>query len=309
MEFKHISVLLNETIEGLNIKKDGIYLDCTLGGGGHSLEIVKRLESGVLVGIDQDMDAIKKATQVLDEYKKRVRIVKSNFSNFDKVLDELNIERIDGALLDLGVSSFQFDEGERGFSYHQDSALDMRMDQESDFSAYNIVNEYDVTDLSNIIFKYGEERWAKRIAEFIVEARIAKPIDTTFELVEIIKNAIPKKAREDKHPAKKTFQALRIEVNKELEIIEDTIKKLVSRINVGGRLAIITFHSLEDKIVKDTFKYLETDCICDRSAPICTCNKVREIKIITRKPIVASDEELEHNNRARSAKLRVAEKV
>ncbi len=309
MEFKHISVLLNETIEGLNIKKDGIYLDCTLGGGGHSLEIVKRLESGVLVGIDQDMDAIKKATQVLDEYKERVRIVKSNFSNFDKVLDELNIERIDGALLDLGVSSFQFDEGERGFSYHQDSALDMRMDQESDFSAYNIVNEYDVTDLSNIIFKYGEERWAKRIAEFIVEARIAKPIDTTFELVEIIKNAIPKKAREDKHPAKKTFQALRIEVNKELEIIEDTIKKLVSRINVGGRLAIITFHSLEDKIVKDTFKYLETDCICDRSAPICTCNKVREIKIITRKPIVASDEELEHNNRARSAKLRVAEKV
>ena len=309
MEFKHISVLLNETIEGLNIKKDGIYLDCTLGGGGHSLEIVKRLESGVLVGIDQDMDAIKKATQVLDEYKKRVRIVKSNFSNFDKVLDELNIEKIDGALLDLGVSSFQFDEGERGFSYHQDSALDMRMDQESDFSAYNIVNEYDVTDLSNIIFKYGEERWAKRIAEFIVEARIAKPIDTTFELVEIIKNAIPKKAREDKHPAKKTFQALRIEVNKELEIIEDTIKKLVSRINVGGRLAIITFHSLEDKIVKDTFKYLETDCICDRSAPICTCNKVREIKIITRKPIVASDEELEHNNRARSAKLRVAEKV
>ena len=275
MEFKHISVLLNETIEGLNIKKDGIYLDCTLGGGGHSLEIVKRLESGVLVGIDQDMDAIKKATQVLDEYKERVRIVKSNFSNFDKVLDELNIEKIDGALLDLGVSSFQFDEGERGFSYHQDSALDMRMDQESDFSAYNIVNEYDVTDLSNIIFKYGEERWAKRIAEFIVEARIAKPIDTTFELVEIIKNAIPKKAREDKHPAKKTFQALRIEVNKELEIIEDTIKKLVSRINVGGRLAIITFHSLEDKIVKDTFKYLETDCICDRSAPICTCNKVR----------------------------------
>ena len=309
MEFKHISVLLNETIEGLNIKKDGIYLDCTLGGGGHSLEIVKRLESGVLVGIDQDMDAIKKATQVLDEYKERARIVKSNFSNFDKVLDELNIEKIDGALLDLGVSSFQFDEGERGFSYHQDSALDMRMDQESDFSAYNIVNEYDVTDLSNIIFKYGEERWAKRIAEFIVEARIAKPIDTTFELVEIIKNAIPKKAREDKHPAKKTFQALRIEVNKELEIIEDTIKKLVSRINVGGRLAIITFHSLEDKIVKDTFKYLETDCICDRSAPICTCNKVREIKIITRKPIVASDEELEHNNRARSAKLRVAEKV
>ena len=309
MEFKHISVLLNETIEGLNIKKDGIYLDCTLGGGGHSLEIVKRLESGVLVGIDQDMDAIKKATQVLDEYKERVRIVKSNFSNFDKVLDELNIEKIDGALLDLGVSSFQFDEGERGFSYHQDSALDMRMDQESDFSAYNIVNEYDVTDLSNIIFKYGEERWAKRIAEFIVEARIAKPIDTTFELVEIIKNAIPKKAREDKHPAKKTFQALRIEVNKELEIIEDTIKNLVSRINVGGRLAIITFHSLEDKIVKDTFKYLETDCICDRSAPICTCNKVREIKIITRKPIVASDEELEHNNRARSAKLRVAEKV
>lgn len=309
MEFKHISVLLNETIEGLNIKKDGIYLDCTLGGGGHSLEIVKRLESGVLVGIDQDMDAIKKATKVLDEYKERVRIVKSNFSNFDKILDEVNIEKIDGALLDLGVSSFQFDEGERGFSYHQDSALDMRMDQESDFSAYNIVNEYDVTELSNIIFKYGEERWAKRIAEFIVEARSAKPIDTTFELVEIIKNAIPKKAREDKHPAKKTFQALRIEVNKELEIMEDTIKKLVSRMNVGGRLAIITFHSLEDKIVKDTFKYLETDCICDRSAPICTCDKVREIKIITRKPIVASDEELEHNNRARSAKLRVAEKV
>lgn len=309
MEFKHISVLLEESIDGLNIKSDGIYLDCTLGGGGHSSEIAKLLDRGLLIGIDQDSDAIAKATEVLSPYMDKVKIVKSNFSEFEKVLDDLQIEKIDGALIDLGVSSFQFDEGDRGFSYNSDSRLDMRMDRERNFSAYDVVNGYTEDELSEIIFKYGEERWAKRISEFIVKSRANKPIETTFELVEVIKNAIPKKAREDKHPAKKTFQALRIEVNGELEIIENTIKALIGRMNVGGRLAIITFHSLEDKIVKDTYRYLESDCICDKSAPICTCDKIKEIKIITRKPIVPTEEEIVVNNRSRSAKLRVAERV
>lgn len=308
MEFNHISVLLEETIEGLNIKSDGIYLDGTLGGGGHSKEIVKRLDNGKLIGIDQDSDALREAKENLKEYKDKVIIKKSNFKNFDKILDDLSIKNIDGFLVDLGVSSFQLDEGSRGFSYHKDYPLDMRMDREKELTAYKVVNEYSQEELANIIYLYGEEKWAKRIAEFIVKERINSPIKTTFDLVEVLKKAIPKSAREDKHPAIKTFQAIRIEVNNELNILEDTIHRVVGRLNKGGRIAVITFHSLEDRIIKNVFRDLEKDCICDPRAPICTCDKVSEIKIITRKPVVASKEEIENNKRSRSAKLRIAEK-
>lgn len=308
MEFIHKSVLLEETIENLNVKPDGIYLDGTLGGAGHSLEIVKKLKNGLLIGIDQDVDAIKKSTEVLSGYEDLVIIRKSNFKEFDNVLDSLSIGKLDGALLDLGVSSFQLDSGERGFSYHQDHPLDMRMDDENPLNAKVVVNTYSKEDLEDIIFKYGEERWAKRIAEFIVKERSIKPIETTFELVDVIKKAIPKSQRLDKHPGMKTFQAIRIEVNDELNIIEKTIEKIVDRLNPKGRLAIITFHSLEDRIVKNAFRYLEKDCICDPRAPICTCDKVSKVKIITKKPILPSKEEIEINSRSRSAKLRVLEK-
>lgn len=308
MEFIHKSVLLEETIENLNVKPDGIYLDGTLGGAGHSLEIVKKLKNGLLIGIDQDVDAIKKSTEVLSGYEDLVIIRKSNFKEFDNVLDSLSIGKLDGALLDLGVSSFQLDSGERGFSYHQDHPLDMRMDDENPLNAKVVVNTYSKEDLEDIIFKYGEERWAKRIAEFIVKERSIKPIETTFELVDVIKKAIPISQRLDKHPGMKTFQAIRIEVNDELNIIEKTIEKIVDRLNPKGRLAIITFHSLEDRIVKNAFRYLEKDCICDPRAPICTCDKVSKVKIITKKPILPSKEEIEINSRSRSAKLRVLEK-
>lgn len=308
MEFIHKSVLLEETIKNLNIKPDGIYLDGTLGGAGHSLEIVKRLQNGLLIGIDQDIDAIKKSTEVLSGYEELVIIRKSNFKDFENVLDSLFIGKLDGALLDLGVSSFQLDSGERGFSYHQDHLLDMRMDEENPLNAKIVVNTYSKEDLEDIIFKYGEERWAKRIAEFIVKERSIKPIETTFELVDVIKKAIPRSQRLDKHPGMKTFQAIRIEVNDELNIIEKTIEKIVDRLNPKGRLAIITFHSLEDRIVKNAFRYLEKDCICDPRAPICTCDKESKVKIITRKPILPSKEEVDINSRSRSAKLRVLEK-
>ena len=308
MEFKHISVLLNETIENLNIKEDGIYLDGTLGGAGHSSEIVKRLTTGKLIGIDQDDDALKKSSEVLRDFKDKIIIRKSNFSDFDQILDELNIEKIDGALLDLGVSSYQLDKGERGFSYHQDYPLDMRMDQTKDLDAKYVVNKYSKDELERVIFEYGEERWAKRIAEFIIEERKEKPINTTFELVDVIKKAIPKSQRQEKHPGMKTFQGIRIEVNNELNIIDTAIKKIVDRLNKKGRLCIITFHSLEDRIVKNTFKYLEKRCICDPRAPICTCDKESKVKIITKKPILPSDLEIAKNIRSRSAKLRVVEK-
>ena len=308
MEFIHQSVLLTETIESLNIKSDGIYLDGTLGGGGHSLEIVKKLDKGLLIGIDQDTDALEKATSVLKDYDERVIIKKSNFKNFDNILDELSIGNIDGALLDLGVSSYQLDAGERGFSYHQNFPLDMRMDSENPINARIVINEYSQEELEKIILKYGEERWARRISEFIVQERNKSPIETTFELVEVIKKAIPKSQRMEKHPAIKTFQAIRIEVNDELNIIEKTIEKIVNRLNPDGRLAIITFHSLEDRIVKNTFRYLERDCICDPRAPICTCDKLSKIKVLTRKPILPSQEEIDQNPRSRSAKLRVVQK-
>ena len=310
MNFEHLSIMLDECIEGLNIKSNGIYVDGTLGGGGHSIEIVKKLEDGYLVGIDQDSNAIRKAKETLKDYDDRTIIVKDNFSNIKKILFDLNIEAIDGLLLDLGVSSHQLDEGDRGFSYNKDARLDMRMDKKNPLSAWNVVNEYSERDLDEIIKKYGEERWSKRIAKFIVSERKNKNIDTTFDLVEVIKKAVPVGARRDgPHPARKTFQAIRIEVNNELGIIENTIKDAVSCMKKGGRICIITFHSLEDRIVKETFKELTLSCICPKEIPVCVCDKEKELKIITKKPIVPSDEEISNNPRARSAKLRIAERV
>ena len=310
MDFSHKSVLLNETIEGLNVRKGKIYLDGTLGGAGHSYEILKKLDGrGLLIGIDQDEEALKAARERLSEFK-NVEYFNLNYIDFEKALDELGIEKIDGVLLDIGVSSYQFDNPERGFSYRFDAPLDMRMDKSLEISAKDIVNTYSEDEITEIIKEYGEEKWASRISKFIVQERKNKKIDTTFELVEIIKNAIPAGARRNgPHPAKRTFQALRIEVNKELDVLKNSIDKFVHRLNPGGRIAIITFHSLEDRIVKNSFKYLEKDCICPPTSPICTCNKKREIKIITRKPITASEEELKENNRSHSAKLRIAEKL
>ena len=310
MDFSHKSVLLNETIEGLNVRKGKIYLDGTLGGAGHSYEILKKLDgTGLLIGIDQDQEALKAARERLSGFK-NVEYFNLNYIDFEKALDELGIEKIDGVLLDIGVSSYQFDNPERGFSYRFEAPLDMRMDKSLEISAKDIVNTYSEDEIAEIIREYGEEKWASRISKFIVQERKNKKIDTTFELVEIIKNAIPAGARRNgPHPAKRTFQALRIEVNKELDVLNNSIDKFVHRLNPGGRIAIITFHSLEDRIVKNSFKYLEKDCICPPTSPICTCNKKREIKIITRKPITASEEELKENNRSHSAKLRIAEKL
>lgn len=310
MEFQHVSVLLNEVIEGLNIKKDGIYIDGTLGGAGHSYEILKRLDNGKLIGIDQDLNALKKAETVLEEHKDNIILVHDNYENIDKVLVDLNINKIDGILLDLGVSSHQLDEKSRGFSHNKDAPLDMRMDETSDFSAWDVVNNYSEKELERIIWDYGEERWAKRIAKFIVEERKTKPIDTTLQLVSVIKKAIPKEVRQGgHHPGKKTFQAIRIEVNRELDVLTNSIPKMVNLLNTGGRLAIITFHSLEDRIVKEGFKELYKDCICPPELPKCICNKRREIEIITRKPIIPTKEEIKRNPRSRSAKLRIAEKL
>ena len=310
MEFHHVSVLLNECIDGLDIKENGIYVDGTLGGAGHSSEIVKKLTTGRLIGIDQDMNAINAATKRLEPYKDRVTLVHDNFSNVKAVFKELGIEKADGFLLDIGVSSHQLDEAERGFSYMQDAPLDMRMNSENSFSAYNVVNEYSEEEINRVIYEYGEERWAKRIAQFIVEARKEKPIETTFELVDIIKKAVPKGARKDgPHPAKRTFQAIRIEVNGELEILERTIDDMTELLNPGGRLCIITFHSLEDRIVKNAFRKQENPCTCPPEFPVCICGKKKLAKVITRKPILPSDEELEENHRSRSAKLRILEKI
>lgn len=310
MEFKHISVLLNECIEALDIKEDGIYVDGTLGGAGHSSEIVKNLsEKGRLIGIDQDTDALKAAKEKLKAYN-NVTFVHSNFHNIYDILKGLDIEGVDGILMDLGVSSYQLDNGERGFSYMQDAPLDMRMNRENSLSAFEVVNSYSEEELFRVIKEYGEEKFAKRIANFIVNRRKEKNIESTLELVDIIKAAIPAKARrEGPHPAKRTFQAIRIEVNRELDIIEKTIRDGVEKLNVGGRMAIITFHSLEDRIVKTVYKDLANPCTCPSSFPICVCNKKPSVKLITRKPIEASEEELEYNPRSRSAKLRVIEKI
>lgn len=270
MEFHHISVLLNECIDNLNITPDGIYVDGTMGGGGHSLEIAKRLTTGRLICIDQDPNAHEAAGKRLAEYKDRITFVRDNFGNIANILDSLGIEKIDGMLLDIGVSSHQLDEAERGFSYQQDAPLDMRMNPDRPFSAYDVVNGYDEDELDRVIFTYGEERWARRIAQFIVKEREAKPIETTGELVDIIKKAVPKGARKDgPHPAKRTFQAIRIEVNGELEVLQRAIDDVAARLAVGGRLCIITFHSLEDRIVKEAFRKQENPCICPPQFPVC----------------------------------------
>lgn len=310
MKFHHVSVLLNEVLEGLDIKPDGTYVDGTLGGAGHSKEIVKRLTTGRLIGIDQDDNALEKSREVLRDHMDKVELVHSNYVNIREVLKSLNIERVDGILLDLGVSSHQLDTEERGFSHNKDAPLDMRMDTTREFSAWDVVNTYSADELTRIFLEYGEEKWGKRIAEFIVRERAVKPIDTTMELVTVIKKAIPKKVRlEGHHPAKKTFQAIRIEVNGELDVLKRAIADMVECLRPGGRLAVITFHSLEDRIVKEEFKELYKDCVCPPEFPTCICDKRREIEIITRKPIVPGKEELAENPRSRSAKLRVAERI
>lgn len=310
MKFNHISVLLNECLEGLNIKENGIYVDGTLGGAGHSSEILKRLSNeGRLIGIDQDTDALKAAKERLKNYS-NVTFVHSNFSSIENVLNNLNIDGVDGILMDLGVSSYQLDEGERGFSYMKDAPLDMRMNRDNDFSAYNVINEYSEEDLYRIIRDYGEEKFARRIASFIVENRQEKNIETTLELVEIIKSAIPAKARrEGPHPAKRTFQAIRIEVNSELSILNKTIEDGVGKLNKGGRMAIITFHSLEDRIVKNKFRDLAVSCRCPKEFPVCVCGEKAKVKVISRKAIEPTKEEVDINPRSRSAKLRVIEKL
>lgn len=311
MEFKHKSVLLYETVDELNIKPDGIYVDGTLGGGGHSYEIAKRLSGGGrLIGIDQDEDAIKAAGKRLEPYMDRVTIVRNNYCNMDKVLDELGIDKVDGIMLDLGVSSYQLDAADRGFTYNVDTALDMRMDQRQEITAKDIVNEYSEFDLYRIIRDYGEDRFAKNIAKHIVAARQEKPIETTFELNDIIKAAIPMKVRATGgHPSKRTYQAIRIELNKELEVLEDSIDMMIDRLKPEGRLCIITFHSLEDRIVKIRFKNNENPCICPPSFPACVCGKVPKGRVITRKPIVPTDEEINENSRSKSSKLRVFERL
>jgi 16S rRNA (cytosine1402-N4)-methyltransferase len=310
MEFKHVSVLLNECIEALDIKEDGIYVDCTLGGAGHSSEIVKRLShKGRLIGIDQDKDALKAAELKLKNYS-NVTLVHNNFYNIEEILCDLKVEKVDGILMDLGVSSYQLDEAERGFSYMKDAPLDMRMNREKDFSAYNVINTYSEDELYRIIRDYGEEKFAKRIASFIVNKREEKLIETTLELVEVIKDAIPAKARrEGPHPAKRTFQAIRIEVNSELSILNRAIEDGVNRLNEGGRMAIITFHSLEDRIVKNKFRDLAVQCRCPKEFPVCVCNEKAKVKVITRKAIDPTKVEVEENPRSRSAKLRIIEKI
>jgi len=309
MEYIHKSVLLDESIEGLKIKSDGIYVDATLGGGGHTYEILKRAVNGKVIGIDQDDYAINRAKDKLKEFDNFIAY-KSNFSNISDVLDDLNIEKIDGIIFDLGVSSFQLDIPERGFSYNYDAPLDMRMDKTQKISAWHIVNGYDEKELARIISEYGEENWAARIAKFIIEEREKEFIETTGQLVSIIKKAIPAAARQDgPHPAKRTFQAIRIEVNKELDILENTIKNAVDRLNKGGRICVITFHSLEDRIIKNTFADLNSDCICPKEFPQCVCDHRRKLKLVNKKPIIPNDIELTENARARSSKLRIGERV
>ncbi len=308
--FAHRSVMLIPCMEALAIKEDGIYVDGTCGGGGHAYEIAGRLTTGRLVGIDQDEAAIAAAGKRLSVYGERVTLVRSNFRHVADVLDTLGIKRIDGILLDLGVSSYQLDTPERGFSYMADAPLDMRMDKRVDKTAYDVVNGYSEFDLRRVLFDYGEERYAPRIAARIVEARDKHPIESTGELVSIIKSAIPVAAREGgHHPAKRSFQAIRIEVNAELDVIRPALEAAAERLAPGGRIAVITFHSLEDRIVKETFAAMASGCTCPRGLPVCVCGKKPSVKVITRKPILPDEAELADNPRSRSAKLRVAEKL
>ncbi len=310
-EFKHVSVLLEESVNLLDVKPDGVYADGTLGGGGHSALICSLLgAAGRLIGIDRDKTAISAASERLKEFGDKVTIVHDNFSNIKQILKNLGTDSLDGAILDLGVSSPQLDTAERGFSYNMDARLDMRMNREDALSAYEVVNAYDEAQLAKIIFDYGEERFARQIARGIVKTRENGEIETTFQLSEIIKSSIPQKARfADKHPAKRTFQAIRIEVNNELGILENAIRDFVEVLKPGGVLSVITFHSLEDRIVKQTFQSLAEGCTCPKSFPVCVCGNKPKVKIITRKPIVSGKDELDNNNRAHSAKLRAIMKI
>lgn len=310
MNFRHTSVLLEPSIEQLQIRPNGIYVDGTLGGGGHSYHIAERLtEDGRLIGIDRDEDAICAASKCLEPFADRVTIVKNNYGNIREVLDRLEISQVDGILLDLGVSSYQLDTAERGFSYMADAPLDMRMDREESRTAWDIVNTYSEQELFRVIRDYGEDRFAKNIAKHIVKQREEKPVETTGELVKIIQGAIPMKVQKTGgHPAKRTFQAIRIELNRELTVIDEVIDTMIDALKPGGRLCIITFHSLEDRIVKSRFRTAENPCICPREFPVCVCGRKSKGHIVTRKPILPSETEMEENPRARSAKLRVFEK-
>ncbi len=310
VNFSHKSVLLPECIEGLNIKEDGIYIDGTAGGGGHSYAIASRLTKGRLIAIDRDDEAVKAAGERLAPLGERAVVRKSNYSDFSDVCDALGVAKIDGILLDLGVSSYQLDTAERGFSYNADAPLDMRMDKSNPFRAYDVVNGYSEEKLKKILYEYGEERFAPRIAALIVAERERHPIETTGELVALIKKAMPAAAREGgHHPAKRSFQAIRIEVNGELACIEPTLRRAAERMNPGGRIAVITFHSLEDRIVKQTFASMAEGCTCPKDFPVCVCGKQPQIRVVSKKPILPSEEELENNPRSRSAKLRIAEKL
>ena len=309
MDFKHISVLLDETIDGLDIKPDGIYVDGTLGGGGHSYEILRRLSpKGRLIGIDQDGEALKAAGERLKKFENQITLVRSNYCEIDKVLKELNVEKVDGILLDIGVSSYQLDNLERGFSYKSDAPLDMRMDTRQELTAADVVNTYSENEFK-IIKDYGEDKFAKNIAKHIVLARKEKPLETTKELSEVIKRAIPMKVQaKGGHPAKKTFQAIRIEVNQELTVLKESIDKMIDLLKPNGRICIITFHSLEDRIVKTKFRENENPCTCPPNFPVCVCGKKSKGKVITRKPIIPSEDEIEENKRAKSSKLRIFER-
>ena len=308
MNFEHKSVMLDEVLNSLDVKPNGIYLDCTLGGAGHAAAIGKKLdERGLLIGIDQDDDAISAAKDRLKNLTCGVKIFRSNFSKLDKILDELCVEKIDGAIFDLGISSYQIDTTQRGFSYMHDAPLDMRMDRRKNFTAYDVINRYDEERLIKIFHEYGEERFSKRVANSICRARKISAIETTGELVKLIEQSVPR-TKNGGHPAKRIFQAVRIEVNGELEILSDALKKSVNRLKIGGRLAVITFHSLEDRIVKETFKTLAKGCICPKNFPVCVCNHKPEIKILS-KPQSPTPNEINLNSRAKSAKLRVVEKI
>lgn len=311
MEFNHESVLLKECIDNLDIKEDGIYVDGTLGGAGHSKEILKKISSeGILIGIDRDKDALKESKKVLEKVNNNFKLVHGNFSDIKRILEKLNVKKIDGFLLDLGVSSYQIDNPKRGFSYMREGKLDMRMNQDQSLTAEKVINQYSYKKLVKIFFDYGEENHSKRIAKNIVNKRKEKKIKTTRQLVDVIKDSLPKKVLySNSHPAKRIFQAVRIEVNNELGIIKDTIKDAVDLLKKDGKIVIITFHSLEDRIVKHTFKDLYNDCTCPDGMPICTCDEKKVIEIITKKPIYPSKKELDENSRSRSAKLRVAKKL
>lgn len=311
MEFAHIPVMLDECLEGLNIKADGTYVDGTVGGAGHSIEIVKRLsENGRLICVDKDEDALKAAGERLAPYKDRVTFIHDDYKNLVNELDSIGVGKVDGILLDLGVSSYQLDNAERGFSYMKDAPLDMRMDRSQRISAHEVVNGYTESELARILFDYGEEKLARQIARNIVRARSEKPIETTLELAKIVEDTYPAKTRwKFGHPAKRTFQAIRIEVNDELSSLGEAVTAMARRLEKGGRMAVITFHSLEDRIVKSAFKELNLACTCPPDFPVCVCGKVQEVELVNKKPITASEEELENNSRSQSAKLRVIEKL